>query len=247
MTTTTTTSSEQTGAHKRHVRNFLLDSHFQLKYAGFLVAVAIVISALVGSVLYATVRAMVIESAKVVEESRKASDESRKVSSVSRMNVRDLAPESPELFVEFNREADAYDKAIADHQKAVAVQQDSLIRRQRWMIVSLVGGLALMVVLIGLLGIYFTHKVAGPVFKMGQLLKQVGRGNLRVEARLRRGDELQSFFDTFTKMVSGLRDHEKRRLDDLEVAIKALERSEPKEAALALDRMRRAIREAIGE
>ena len=60
-----------------------------------------------------------------------------------------------------------------------------------------------MVVLIGLLGIYFTHKVAGPVYKMKRLLKQVGQGNLRVEARLRKGDELQDFFDTFTQMVAG--------------------------------------------
>jgi nitrogen fixation/metabolism regulation signal transduction histidine kinase len=247
MTTSTATSSGQSGSHKRRVRNYLLDSRFQLKYSGFLVAVAIVISAIVGSVLYATVRAMVIESAKVVEESQKASDESRKVSSVSRMNVRDLAPESPELFAEFNREADAYDKSIADQQKAVVDQQESLIRRQRWMIVSLVGGLALMVVLIGLLGIYFTHKVAGPVFKMTQLLREVGKGNLHVAAHLRRGDELQDFFDTFTQMVSGLQDQEKRRLADVEAGIKAIERGDTSEAGVALDRVRRAIREAIGE
>jgi nitrate/nitrite-specific signal transduction histidine kinase len=245
MTMSTSTSSGPTSAHKRLVRNYLLDSHFQLKYAGFLVAVAIAISGLVGAVLYATTRSMVSESAKVVEESRKASDESRKVSSVSRMNVHDLAPESPDLVAEFDREADVYDKAIADHDRAVVAQQDSLIRRQRWMIGSLVGGLSLMVVLIGLLGIYFTHKVAGPIYKMSRLLSQVGKGNLRVEARLRKGDELQAFFDTFTQMVSGLRDFEKRRLDDVEAAIEALERSDKKDTLVLLERVRKGIREAI--
>ncbi len=247
MTTSTATSSGHSGAHKRRVRNYLLDSRFQLKYAGFLVAVSIAISGVVGSVLYATVRSMVSESARVVEESRKASEESKKVSFVSRMNVRDLAPENPELVAEFDREADVYDKAIADHQKAVVVQQESLIRRQRCMLASLAGGLTVMVVLIGLLGIYFTHKVAGPVFKMNGLLRQVGRGDLRVEARLRRGDELRAFFDTFTQMVSGLRDRERRKLGEVELAIKALERGDTAEVALALDRARRAGHEAVGE
>ncbi|MGA7123458.1 MAG: HAMP domain-containing protein [Polyangiaceae bacterium] len=247
MTMRTATSSRPSSPHQRRVRNYLLDSRLQLKYAGFLVTVAIAISGVVGSVLYATARAMVHESAKVVEESRKASEESKKVSFVSRMNVRDLAPDNPELVAEFDRESDAYDRAIADHQKAVAVQQESLVRWQRCVMASLAGGLTVMVALIGLLGIYFTHKVAGPVFKMNLLLKQVGKGDLRVAARLRRGDELKAFFDTFTQMVSGLRDRESRRLGELEGAIEALARGDTAAVALALERARRAIHESMGD
>jgi nitrogen fixation/metabolism regulation signal transduction histidine kinase len=247
MTTSTATSSGHPGAHKRHVRNYLLDSRFQLKYAGFLVGVAIAISSLIGAVLYATTRSMVDESAKVVGESRKAAEESRKVSAVSRMNVQDLALDSPDLVAAFNKEADAYDRAIADHEKAVVGQQESLIGRQRWMIGSLVGALTLMVVLIGLLGIYFTHKVAGPVYKMTRLLAQVGRGNLRVEERLRRGDELKAFFETFTQMVSGLRAFEKDQLAHVDAAIDALERGNKADAAKSLQRVKEAIRGAIGE
>jgi nitrogen fixation/metabolism regulation signal transduction histidine kinase len=247
MTTSTATSSGQTSPHKRRVRNYLLDSRLQLKYAGFLVVVAVVISGLVGAVLYVTTRAMIGESAKVVEESRKAADESRKVSSVSRMNVRDLAVDSADLVAQFDKEADAYDKAIADHEKAVVAQQDSLIDRQRWMIASLVGGLSLMVVLIGMLGIYFTHKVAGPVFKMNRLLAQVGTGNLHVDARLRRGDELKAFFDTFTQMVSGLRDFQKRQLDDVDAAVEALDAGDQGKADASLHRVRKAIRDAMGD
>jgi nitrogen fixation/metabolism regulation signal transduction histidine kinase len=246
MTMTTTTSSGHPGSYKRRIRNYLLDSHLQLRYAGFLVAVAVGISAIIGAVLYTTTRAVVSESAKVVEESRKASDESRKVSAVSRMNVRDLAPDSPELVAEFNREAEAYDRAIADRDRAVVAQQESLIQRQRWMLTSLVGGLALMVVLIGLFGIYFTHKVAGPIYKMNRLLSQVGTGDLRVDARLRRGDELQAFFDTFTRMVSGLRDVEAQRLRDVEAALESLEHGQGQDAAAILEGVRKAIREALG-
>jgi nitrate/nitrite-specific signal transduction histidine kinase len=247
MTTSTLTSSEQAGPHKRHVRNYLLDSRFQLKYAGFLVLVAIVISGVVGAVLYATTLSMIRESNQVVEESRSAAQESRNVSAVSRMNVHDLSMDSPDLVAQFTHEAEAYDNAIASHEKAVVAQQQSLVLRQRWMLGSLVAALAVMVVLIGLLGISFTHKVAGPVYKMNRLLAQVGSGNLRVDARLRRGDELKAFFDTFTQMVAGLRNFEGRHLADVEAAIQALERGDKEEATRALERMREAIREAMGE
>jgi nitrogen fixation/metabolism regulation signal transduction histidine kinase len=242
MSTSAGTSTEQTGGYKRSARNYLLDSRFQLKYTGYLVGVAVIISGVTGSVIYSTTRAMVDESAKVVEESRKVSEESKKVSEVSRMNIKDLASDSPELLAVFNKEADEHDKAIADQQKAIADQQLALIERQKLMLYSLVGGMALMVVLIGLLGIYFTHKVAGPIYKMKRLLKQVGQGNLKVDARLRKGDELQDFFDAFTHMVSGLREMERKQLVDVDQAIAAVESDKKSEAEASLARVREAMK-----
>jgi nitrogen fixation/metabolism regulation signal transduction histidine kinase len=242
---TSAASSSETGSYKRSARNYLLDSHFQLKYTGFLVLTALVISGVMGVVVYTTTRAMVDASAKVVEESSKVSEESKKVSEVSRMNIKDLASDSPELLAEFNTEAAEHDKAIADQQRAIADQQLSLIHRQTVVIWSLVGGLALMVVLIGLLGIYFTHKVAGPVYKMKRLLKQVGEGNLRVEARLRKGDELQDFFDAFTQMVASLRAIEKKQLDDVNAAMDAVERGAKDDATASLVRVREAMKQSL--
>jgi signal transduction histidine kinase len=247
MTTTRASTPGLGGSYKRRIRNYLLDSHFQLKYAGFLVLVALVISAVMGVVLYSSTRAVVSESTKVVEESRKAAEESRKVSSVTTMNVRDLAAESPELVAEFDKQADAYDRVIGEHERAVVTQQASLMSGQQRMIGSLVIGLSVMVVAIGLFGIYFTHKVAGPIFKMTRLLKQVGEGNLRVEARLRKGDELHAFFDTFTQMVAGLREFENQRLDDVELAIEAIERGDHEDAVRSLQHVRRTIRGALDE
>ena len=229
--TTTATSPERAGAYKRSMRNYLLDSRFQLKYTGFLVIVVVIISGVMGAVLYETTQAVVGESTALVEESKK-------VSEVSRMNIRDLASDSPELLTEFNREADAHDKALGD-------QQTRLIHRQQLMIESLVGGLALMVVLIGMLGIYFTHKVAGPVFKMKRLLKQVGDGHLHVDARLRKGDELVDFFETFTQMVQGLRQMEMKQLEDVEAAFKALEGGTKEETVAALSRVRNAMKQTL--
>ena len=245
MPSTATVSAAPTGAHKRSFRNYLLDSRFQLKYTGYLVIVAVAICGVMGSVLFWTTQSMFEESAKVVEQSQKVSAESQKVSAVSRMNIKDLAPDSPELLAEFNKEAAEDDKTIADQQRAIADNQARLVSRQTLVIWSLVGGLALMVVLIGLLGIYFTHKVAGPIYKMKRLLKQVGQGNLRIESRLRKGDELQDFFDAFTQMVAGLRAMEKDQLDELDKALSALERGAKDDANASLGRVREAMKSTL--
>jgi nitrogen fixation/metabolism regulation signal transduction histidine kinase len=245
MSTSAAPSIESTGPHKRSVRNFLLDSRFQLKYSGLLVLVAVAISGVMGAVLYTTTRAMVEESTKVVEQSRKVSEESRKVSEISRMNIGEIAADSPELMAVFSSEADAHDRTIAEQERAIAENQGMLLHRQRVVIASLTLGLALLVLAIGLLGIYFTHKVAGPVYKMKRLLKQVGKGSLRVEARLRRGDELQDFFDAFTQMVAGLRDMEKRQLDEVDAALDALGRGAKDEAKAALGRIREEMKGAL--
>jgi methyl-accepting chemotaxis protein len=233
MSTTPSTapSGQTTGAYKRSARNYLLDSHFQLKYSGFLVAVALVISGVLGTVVWSTTTAMVSESQKVIEESKK-------VTEVSRMNIRDLASDSPELLAEFNKESDEHDQMIAD-------QQARLIHRQAVLIESVVGGLSLMVVLIGLLGIYVTHKVAGPVYKMKRLLGQVGQGSLRVDARLRKGDELVDFFEAFQKMVANLRTLEKQQLDYVDKAIDAVERGAKDDAKASLGKVRDAMRTAL--
>lgn len=243
--TTSTAPPDQTGSYKRSVRNYLLDSRFQLKYSGFLVAVALVISGVLGTVIWSTTSAMVGESEKVIEESNKVFEESKKVSEVSRMNIKNFAPDSPELLAEFTKEADEHDAAIAAQEKAIADQQQMLVHRQAVLIESVVGGLTLMVVLIGLLGIYFTHKVAGPIFKMKRLLGQVGQGNLHVEARLRKGDELRDFFEAFTKMVANLRTLEKQQLDYVDKALDAMDRGAKDDAKASLGKVREAMRSAL--
>ena len=88
MTTAAITPKPSGPPYRRSMRNYLLDSRFQLKYTGFLVAVAIVISGVMGAVLYETTRAVVVESTALV-------DESRKVSEVSRMNMQATSRRQP--------------------------------------------------------------------------------------------------------------------------------------------------------
>ena len=207
MTTSAPTAQpvQKTGRHQRSVKNYLIDSRFQLKYTGFIIMIALAISAVLGVFLYNTSNDVVAESQKVVDENKKVSD-------VVKMNMKEQYADTPELADSFNQEAEKSDNQIAE-------QQASLVRHQKTMLTSLVGGLALMVIAIGLLGIYFTHKVAGPIYKMKLLLKQVGDGKLTFRGGLRKGDELQDFFEAFASMVEQLKARQAKEVELLEEAI----------------------------
>jgi nitrogen fixation/metabolism regulation signal transduction histidine kinase len=207
--------------YKRSVKNYLIDSRFQLKYTAMIVGVALGISAVMGTFLYRTSQDVVHESQMVVEESKKVSD-------VVKMNIAKdpVYSDNPELATAFASGATDSDKKIEDQQRRVIKQQDT-------MLYALVGGLAAMVVLIGMLGIYFTHKVAGPIYKMKLLLKQVGDGKLTFQGKLRKGDELQDFFETFTSMVENLRDRQAKEVAELSEAIEGARKAGAAEEEIA--------------
>jgi nitrogen fixation/metabolism regulation signal transduction histidine kinase len=217
--------------YKRSVKNYLIDSRFQLKYTGLILLVALVISSVLGAVLWRTSQQVIAESDKLVDESKKVVAESQKVSDIVRMSIKDdpVYSQQPELQDAFNAESKKSDEAMAQRQAALSGQQQATEAQQRSMIATLVGGLSLMVVLIGLLGIYFTHKVAGPIYKMKMLLMQVGEGKLP-QSRLRKGDELQDFFAAFATMVDRLRARQLNHVVALDQAI-----AEAKAAGLSDD------------
>lgn len=84
-------------------------------------------------------------------------------------------------------------------------------------LLSIVGGILMLVLILGATGIVVTHRVVGPAFRLKQLLRAVEAGHYRVEQRLRKGDELQDVFDAFLGMTAALRRRSTelaQRLDD---------------------------------
>ena len=219
--TTAAAPAEKTGRHQRSVRNYLLDARFQLKYTSYLVGVALLISIVLGVFLWRT-------SGKVVEESARVVEESKKVSDVVKMQIKDdpIYGDNPELMKSFNESA-------ADSDNKVAQQQDKVAAQQRVMLGSVVGGLSLLVVLIGLVGIYITHKIAGPIYKMKTLLRQVGEGKLNFRGGLRKGDELQHFFEAFQLMADSLRERQRNEIETLEAGIASAKAGGASEESLA--------------
>ena len=54
------------------------------------------------------------------------------------------------------------------------------------------------------LSILVTHTIAGPVYRMERIAREIGRGNLRGHTRLRPRDELKELADAFNMMSEGL-------------------------------------------
>ena len=89
---------------------------------------------------------------------------------------------------------------------------------------------AVLAVSLGITGIFITHRVVGPVYKLKLLFKKVKRGNLNIRVGFRKGDELTDLGDAFRDMLIGLRERRREDLEVLEQAIATLEQSGGHEA-----------------
>jgi nitrogen fixation/metabolism regulation signal transduction histidine kinase len=249
------------GRHQRRVKNYLLDTHFQLKYSAYLVLLAIVLSAGLGWMLFRSSSEVIDQSAKSVRQGRevvaKGRDvvaESQKVSAVVQMNIiKDpVYSDNPALLEAFKADAAHQDERLKKQQETLQrqatdleAQAAGLVGQRKVMLTSLFGGLALLVVLIGFGGIIVTHRVAGPIYKMKMNLKAVADGHLRVPSPLRQGDELVDFFETYRSMVIALRGRQEEEIQRIEKAIAALEAKAGAGDLEALQALRRDMKAAL--
>lgn len=230
------------GRHQRSLKNLLLDKSFQLKYTSYLVAIAFVLSVSLGFILFRTSAQVIQQSQKgarqgeqIVELGEVVVGESRKVSAVVRMNiVKDpVYQDNPELLEAFNADADQMDKKLdrqrlqlLDQRSALVQQAEALRNFHKTFLFSLASILVLLVLGIGAAGIFVTHKIAGPIFKMKRHLHEVAQGELEVPRGLRKGDELVDFFEAFRDMVFSLRREREAQIELLKTAIVKLEAGE---------------------
>lgn len=254
--------------YKRSARNYLIDPPFQLKYTGLLVTIAAVLSVALGVLLARSNEQLRGQMERTVEEGketvkqgqstvdrgREVINQSNRVNDVVKSQIDTWYPEQDLLAKSF-REAAAEDAAkLLAEQKRLEDDKHSLdarsteleaamdsVRAEQRQIGWVVGGVLLLLVFsIGLAGIIFTHKIAGPMFKMKRLMRQVGEGKLVVRERLRKGDELQHFFESFEGMVENMRARQLAEIELLSGAIAKLEegRDQNDEGLIALRSVR---------
>ena len=244
-------TSATAGRHHRSARNYLLDTHFQLKYTGFLVGIALFLSIALGLIIWNTSRKVIQQSRttvlqgqetvergqETVERGKQVLVQSKRVSQVVAMNIAKEYKDDPELAKTFGEAASQDERKLEEEQirlerdaadlkkqaETLRAQAVEVEEQQRLFLVGLWVMLSLLVIVIGFAGIVFTHKIAGPVFKMKRLLRQVGEGKLVLRERLRKGDELQHFFEAFEKMVEALRDHQKGEIAKVDAIISKLD------------------------
>lgn len=259
-------SPAKSGRQQRRLRNFLLDKRFQLKYAGMLAGVAIVVSAIFGAGLWLTSKQLVDQNREAVSQSQDlvkqgqetvrrgqlVIKESKKVNAVVAMNISKAYGDEPELAKEFKDQTASDEAKFEAEQKRLESEAASLetrsaelekqaakfVAQQQALLLSLVLALVVLVVCIGFAGIVVTHKVAGPVFKMQRMFGQVGDGHFSVRERLRKGDEMQVFFEAFEKMLGRLRDIQGKDMQCIDDAIARIEANSARDAVESLKKLR---------
>jgi hypothetical protein len=169
--------------HKRKLRNLLLDAGLQVRYTAFIIAVAIVLTTVLGYKIYDATR----DTSKVIFMTGYV---------------------DPAVTTELQAQFRANDRVV---------------------LLGIVGFGAVLVLSIFAAGIFITHKVAGPLYSIGNICRRVRDNKLSPSLRqLRRGDELQEFYSSFREMYEALRTRVAGDVHALGNAIAVLEGVNPK-------------------
>lgn len=231
--------------YKRSLKNYLLDAKFQLKWTGRILIVALGISAVMGVFLFQTSTKVTEQTEVIIRTGEQAIEKNRVNAELLQVKMLDEAKDSPELLTVYQAKAKAEADAL-QRQKDDLQQQAAATRAQQGrMGITIVGALVLLVVLIGILGIYFTHKVVGPIYMMKILLRQVGDGKLNFNRKPRKGDELQDFFEVFQAMVEKLKARQAEEVRILDAAIEEAKASGAGDAAV--EKIRKVRDQMYGE
>jgi nitrogen fixation/metabolism regulation signal transduction histidine kinase len=97
--------------------------------------------------------------------------------------------------------------------------QDAADEYDRNLLLGIIGGIAILVVSLGVTGILVTHRVVGPAYKLKSLFNHVADGHLKLYGKLRKGDELWDVFLAFEAMIERLRANQSHEIEQLESII----------------------------
>lgn len=93
--------------------------------------------------------------------------------------------------------------------------EEQAARYDRNLLSAIVGGVLVLTFALGIVGIFITHRVVGPAYKMKLLFQHVTEGHLSLKGRLRKGDELQDVFLVYEKMIETLRERQRDEIAQL--------------------------------
>jgi nitrogen fixation/metabolism regulation signal transduction histidine kinase len=223
----------------RRRRNYLLNPQFQIKYTGLLVLVVFGVGLVLGVVLWRTSSIASDEAQNAVTQAEIAFKESATSARIIRMSAAAYGNDAPDLGRTIEQDLAEVDRKSERNLAEVAARRASVEELRKRMLFLLVGGGLTLVIVLGVLGIFITHRIVGPVHRMKRLCRQVGTSRLSIREGLRRGDELEDLFDTFVQMTYSLKALQTGRLASLDAAMeKAQEESVSAEVMSRLKTLR---------
>ncbi|MGE6760667.1 signal protein [Corallococcus interemptor] len=201
-----TTTTAQAPTTKRRWRNFLLDAPFQLKLTAYIVGVTLVMAALLGIFLVRAANSLMHETATAVDARSAAAEVSRELSGATLSNELMAHMNDPAFEKQFREQAQAIDAKYEAERSAIVAQRAELERHQHltWWVLG--GCLLTFIVVVALATIVVTHRMAGPLFRIKRMMREVAEGRLHPPQHgLREGDELQDVFEAARDMTQRLR------------------------------------------
>jgi methyl-accepting chemotaxis protein len=122
---------------------------------------------------------------------------------------------------------------------------DAVALTDQRMLFVILGSAIIVMAGLGLCGVLLTHRVAGPILVLSRYTRALGDGTFPKIRALRKGDELQAYFDTFKETVEKLRQRQQKDLEALDTAVAQLgksqggETNEARETLAALAKQKR--------
>ncbi len=133
-------------------------------------------------------------------------------------------------------------RTTQDKEAAKRRQQKELI-----LVLGIIGFGLIFLVVIFIFNIVVTHKVAGPMFKMGRYMDEVRDGKFTEVWNLRKGDQLVDFYARFQAMHNAMKDRVDKDIEVLEAVVDAAEKADLDPEALEQAKaMLQQKRESVG-
>lgn len=213
-------TSGAVGRADRKVKNFLLDARFQLKFAGYIVVLTLIVAGMLGAFLGYTTTTLFTQAQVAVDAQSQAAETSKELGTCTLNN--DLAKnmDNPDFMAQLQQKSEEIDKKYETDRLRIVEKRTELITQQKVTLLALVGGLLMFVAFIGLASIVTTHRIVGPLFRVKRMAIEVSTGRLKPPSYgLRPGDELKDVFEAFASMVTSLRNKHEADLKQLAEAI----------------------------
>lgn len=121
------------------------------------------------------------------------------------------------------------DPAVAE------ILREELAREDRKVLWALIAACAGLVASLLLVGIFFTHRMVGPIHVMERLVEEIAAGDAPPQRKLRRGDEFQGLHNRLMALADHLSERGRHEATVLEQCLQGLEKGEVGPARASLE------------
>ena len=176
-------------------RNYLINKKFQFKYTASIVAMLLVVMLVSGFGLYMGMWGSIIENFSKFKVSQN-------LENVKRITDYENA--------RYKRGDYRLEKIFREAELLSTQEKDALKGALQSVNRSLVPKIIILAALIFLAGIFFSHKLAGPMYRIEKSAEAIQHGDLRVNFKIRKGDEMRDAAGALEGMVGTLHEDIKK-------------------------------------